>query len=103
MFKRHAFRIVVLEPFIGGIRIGEHLEVVGIANLLARIEHKNGRRGRAPPSPQTRARAKAALKLGPRFNWFSKMERMSARRLGSTGIAGRPWRSFKMTASVSPH
>jgi hypothetical protein len=46
---------------------------------------------------------RARALLGPRFNWFSKMERMSAGRLGSMGIAGRPWRSFKMTASMSPH
>jgi len=34
----YAFRIVFLEPSFSGVRIGEYLEVVGVANLLAGID-----------------------------------------------------------------
>jgi hypothetical protein len=38
ILERHAFGIVFFEPFFRGIHICEHLDVVAIANLLARVD-----------------------------------------------------------------
>ena len=38
ILKRHAFRIILLEPGLGGILVGKDLDVVFVANLLARID-----------------------------------------------------------------
>ncbi|MEH2517813.1 hypothetical protein V1279_003386 [Bradyrhizobium sp. AZCC 1610] len=38
IFKRNAFRVVFLKPFFRGVRGGEDLQVILIANLLARAD-----------------------------------------------------------------
>jgi hypothetical protein len=38
VFERHAFGIVLLEPFFRGVLIGKDLEVLGVSNLLAGVD-----------------------------------------------------------------
>ena len=38
MFERHAFGVIFLKPFFGGVDIREHLDMVGVADLFAGIE-----------------------------------------------------------------
>jgi hypothetical protein len=43
IFKCRAFRVVFLKPFCGSIRGGEHLDVLGVGNLLAGVDvNKDG-------------------------------------------------------------
>jgi hypothetical protein len=44
VFESNAFRIVIGEPAIGRSLAGEHLELLRIANILARIDVNPRRR-----------------------------------------------------------
>jgi hypothetical protein len=41
IFERHPFRIVFCEPFLGGVFVGEDLQVIGVADLLAGVDVEN--------------------------------------------------------------
>jgi hypothetical protein len=38
MLKGHACPVVLLDPFFRGVHICEHLDVLGIAGLLTRVD-----------------------------------------------------------------
>src|SRR5258705_949408 len=38
ILERHAFRIVLLEPFFRGVFVCEHLEMIGMTNLVSGID-----------------------------------------------------------------
>jgi hypothetical protein len=43
VLKSHAFGIVFLKPFFRGVGIREHLDVLGVANLLAGVDVRQTR------------------------------------------------------------
>jgi hypothetical protein len=47
--RRQRLGVILLEPFLRGVHIGEHLDVLGIADLLARVDvDKDGPIGPSP-------------------------------------------------------